>query len=76
MISFEINHSDSKALLQNMATELNITYNGEDFIIITPPIGNGIIKVLTIGSQLQVIMGDVTFTQDLFAKLQFDDVKI
>ena len=86
MISFEINHSDSKALLQNMATELNITYNGEDFIIITPPIGNGIIKVLTIGSQLQVIMGDVTFTQDLFAKrmsshqryyiLHFDDVFI
>ncbi len=86
MITFEINHSDSKVLLQHMAAELNISYNGEDFIIITPPIGNGIIKVLTIAKELQVIMAEVTFTQHLFAKrtcsdkryyiLHFDDVFI
>jgi len=84
MISFEINHSDSKVLLQNMAAELNIPYHGEDYINITPPIGNGIIKVITLAKELQVIMGDVTFTQHLFARrmsagkryyiLHFDDI--
>lgn len=84
MISFEITHSDSEVLLQNMAASLNIAYTGEDFIMVTPPNGNGIVKVITIAKELQVIMADVTFSQHLFVKrmpsarryfvLHFDDV--
>ncbi|MBP6024175.1 helix-turn-helix domain-containing protein [Ferruginibacter sp.] len=84
MISFEISHADSKVILQNMAAALNIAYTGEDFIMVTPPIGKGIIKVLTIAEELQVIMADVTLSQHLLVKrmqsarryfvLHFDDV--
>ena len=84
MISFEINHADSKVILQNMAAALHIPYTGEDFITVTPPTGKGIIKVLIIAEELQVIMTDVTFSEHLFVKrmpsarryfvLHFDDV--
>ena len=84
MISFEINHADSKVILQDMAVTLNLAYTGGDFIIVTPPAGKGIIKVLTIAEELQVILADVTFSQHLLVKrkpsarryfvLHFDDV--
>jgi AraC-like DNA-binding protein len=86
MIVFEINHTDNKILLQNMAAVMGMPYKGEDFINITPPIGTGVIKILKIAEELQVLMADATFYHHLLAKreyskeryyiLHFDDLYI
>lgn len=65
---------------------MGIPYHGEDFIAIKPPVGSGIIKILNIAKELQVLMADATFSQYLLAKrkrseeryyiLHFDDVYI
>jgi len=69
-----------------MAAAAGIPYHGEDFIHLAPPIGTGIIKILGITDELQVLMADATFFQTLLAKrenaatryyiLHFDDLYI
>lgn len=67
MIVFEISHTDNKTLLQSMAAVMNIPYNGEDYITLHPPEGKGIIKILDIADELQVLLADATFSRDLLA---------
>jgi len=69
-----------------MAAVTGMPYNGEDYIYLTPPVGTGIIKILSIAEELQVLMADATFFRNLLAKrernenryyiLHFDDVYI
>jgi AraC-like DNA-binding protein len=69
MIIFEISHTDNKTLLKKMAAAASQTYNeGEDFFYINPPVGKGIIKVLNIADELQVLLADATFFQHILAK--------
>jgi AraC-like DNA-binding protein len=86
MIIFEMNHTDNKSLLQMMAAITGVPYNGEDFITLHPPAGEGIIKVIELADELQVLLADVAFNSYLIAKrkpsdkryyvLHFDDVYI
>lgn len=86
MIVFEINHTDNKSLLKSLAAVMNIPYNGEDHISITAPVGKGIIKILDIADELQVLMAEAEFNDYMVAKrkpsgkrfyiLHFDDAFI
>ncbi|MBL0356873.1 MAG: helix-turn-helix transcriptional regulator [Chitinophagaceae bacterium] len=86
MIVLELNHTDNKTFLRTMAAVMNAPYNGEDFIEIHPPAGTGIIKVIDLADELQVLLADVVFTKRLIAKreqsdnryyvLHFEDVHI
>ncbi|MFT3680868.1 MAG: AraC family transcriptional regulator [Ferruginibacter sp.] len=73
MIVFEINHTDNKTLLKSLATVMNIPYKGEDFIHITAPVGKGIIKVMDIAEELQVLMADAMFSHPMLAKRKHSD---
>ena len=86
MIVFELKHTDNKTLLGIMASVMHAPYNGEDFIMLKPPAGDGIIKVIDIADELQVLLADVEFSRYLIAKrersekryyiLHFEDVYI
>ena len=86
MIVFNINHSNYKVLLKDLAAALHIPYQGDDFLLLTPPAGNGIIKVLSLFDELQVMLADTSFGEKLvtarshssqrFYILHFDDVNI
>lgn len=86
MIVFNINHSNYKMLLGDLAAALHIPYQGDDFLLLAPPAGNGIIKVLSLFDELQVMLVDTSFGDKLvtarthssrrFYILHFDDVFI
>lgn len=86
MIVFNFNHTDYKMLLADFATTLKIPYKGEDYLSINPPHGKGIIKVLGLFNELQVMMADFTLKQplktiraksdDRYFVLHFDDFYI
>jgi AraC-like DNA-binding protein len=86
MIEFELRHTDNKTLLRTMAASMNLPYHGEDFLLIQPPAGNGIIKIIDLAAELQVLLADVTFDHHFIAKrppadkryyvLHFEDVHI
>lgn len=69
-----------------LASVMNVPYYGQDSIIVKPPAGNGIIKVIDVADELQVLLADVEFSQYLLAKrhrsekryyaLHFEDVYI
>lgn len=73
MIVFDINHTDNKTLLQRMATAAGMPYHGEDFIKLKPPIGHGLIKIINITDELQVLMADASFFQNLLAKREYSE---
>ncbi|MEO5890418.1 MAG: AraC family transcriptional regulator [Ferruginibacter sp.] len=86
MIVFNINHSDYKILLRDLAAALRLPFYGDDFLLLNPPAGNGIIKVLGLFDELQVMLADASFNQKMvltrnhssnrFFILHFDDVYI
>jgi AraC-like DNA-binding protein len=87
MIVLNPNYNNYKMLLQEIATVLNIPYQpGADFLIITPPAGNGIYKTIPLFDELQVLLVDVAISQPVIIKrertdnpyflLHFDDVYI
>lgn len=86
MIVLNINHINYKQLLQDLSTALNIPYKQEDFLIINPPKGEGILKAISLFDELQVLLADVSFNEglvtvrersdDRYFVLHFDDVFI
>lgn len=86
MIVFDINHTDYKELLSDLAKRLDLPYNGEDVLLLKEPSGKGFLKALSIYDGLQVLMVDATFHDYLITKrdkshqrdfiLHFDDVFI
>lgn len=86
MIVFELSHTDNTSLLQMMAGITGVPYNGEDFITLHPPAGEGVIKVINLAAELQVVLADVEFNSYFLAKrkpsekryyvLHFEDVSI
>jgi AraC-like DNA-binding protein len=73
MIVIEFNHNDNKTLLGNLATAMQVPYNGEDCITILPPLGRGIIKILDIAEGLQVLLADACFTVHIVGKRRQSD---
>jgi len=73
MIVFELNHTDNKSLLQMMASAMGLPYHGEDFVVIKPPAGEGIIKIINLAPELQVLLADVEFSHYFFARRQRAD---
>lgn len=86
MIAFDFNHTNYKQLMQDIASALHLPYTGADFLILTPPAGEGIIKVICLFDELQVMLIDASFDQkvlltrsrahQLHFVLHFDDVFI
>ncbi len=70
MIVFELSHTDNKSLLQMMASVMGLPYHGEDFIELRPPAGKGIIKIINLAPELQVLLADVEFNSYFLAKRQ------
>ncbi len=56
-----------------MAAAMGIPYHGEDFVLLHPPAGNGIIKIIDLAPELQVLLADVEFGSYFFAKRQQSD---
>ncbi len=69
-----------------MAGVMGTPYKEEDFIVLKPPAGDGVIKVIDLADELQVLLADVEFSQYLIAKrepsakryyvLHFDDIYV
>jgi len=69
-----------------LAATTGMPYHGEDFITLHPPAGEGVIKVINLAEELQVLLADVVFNSYFLAKrkpsdkryyvLHFDDVLI
>jgi AraC-like DNA-binding protein len=86
MAVVHINHTDYKALLQDMATMFRIPYSGNDFLTIIPPVGSGTFKAINLFDELQVMLVDATFFEEIitirnrsdkrYFLLHFDDVII
>lgn len=86
MIVIELKHTDNRSLLRLMAGVMRVPYHGEDFIELRPPAGEGIIKVIDLADELQVLLANVEFSSYLVAKrepsekryyaLHFDDIYI
>ncbi|MEN9569774.1 MAG: hypothetical protein RL172_1005 [Bacteroidota bacterium] len=68
MIILDLKHTDSKTLLQTLAQLINVPYHGADYIAITPPAGTGIIKVIDVAEELQVLLIDVTLNKYFVGK--------
>ena len=86
MIVFNINHTSYSELLRDLAAALHTPFTGDDYLLLTPPAGNGIIKVVSLFDELQVMMVDASFGHRLVTArnqsdqryyiLHFDDVMI
>lgn len=85
MTVLNVNHTNYRQLLHDMAAALGIKYNAEDdFIKLQPPAGEGILKALSLFNELQVLLADVRFCESLttirqrsndrYFILHFDDV--
>jgi AraC-like DNA-binding protein len=87
MIVLNTNHNNYKLLLQEIATALHIPYQpGADFLVVSPPAGEGIYKTISLFDELQVLLVDAAISQPVIIKrertevpyflLHFDDVFI
>jgi AraC-like DNA-binding protein len=86
MIVFDVNHINYTSLLRDLASAVQLPYNGEDFLLLSPPAGKGVIKVLSLFDELQVMLVDASFSERLmtirsnsckrYFILHFDDVYI
>ncbi len=84
MIVLHINHTNYKQLLHDLATCLHIPYAQEDYLMIPPPVGKGIFKVISLYDDLQVLLVNASFSEsiitirersdDRYFVLHFDDV--
>ena len=84
MIVLHINHINYKALLHDLAQAMNIPVIDDDYLILHPPAGNGILKALNLFDELQVLLADVSFNEGIitireqsnnrYFVLHFDDV--
>jgi AraC-like DNA-binding protein len=68
MIVLELQHTDNKTFLSNMAGLMGVPYHGADFILLQPPAGTGIIKVIDLANELQVLLADIVLSRHLIAK--------
>lgn len=73
MIVFELSHTDNQSLLRMLAGVMHLPYTGEDFLTIKPPVGVGMIKVINLAEELQVLLADVEFYQYYLARRQKSD---
>lgn len=73
MIVFELTHTDNRSLLHAMAGVMGVPYNGEDFIAIQPPAGRGVIKVIELAAELQVLLADIEWHQYFLARRKYSD---
>ncbi|MGC4102721.1 helix-turn-helix domain-containing protein [Ferruginibacter sp.] len=86
MIVLNINHTDYKSMLKDIAAALRVPYNNEDFINIPAPIGSGVLKIMRLYDELQVLLVDACFNYKVitirersdtrYFILHFDDVFI
>jgi AraC-like DNA-binding protein len=86
MIVLNINHINYQQLLQDLSAALNIPYKQDGFLEIISPVGEGILKSISLFDELQVLLADVTFndglmtirerSDDRYFVLHFDDVFI
>jgi len=86
MIVLNINHISYRQLLHDLSTALHIPYQQEDFLLLSPPAGEGIIKTISLFDELQVLLVNAFFNEklitirersdDRYFILHFDDVFI
>jgi AraC-like DNA-binding protein len=86
MIVLNINRTNYKEVLHDLAIWLDIPYEQDDFLIIKPPTGEGTFKAISLFDELQVLLVDATFNETLltvrkpseerYFLLHFDDVVI
>lgn len=72
--------------MQDLSAALHIPYQQNDFLILKPPAGEGILKTISLFDELQVLLADVYFNEklitirersdDRYFILHFDDVFI
>jgi AraC-like DNA-binding protein len=84
MIVLNTNRANYKDVLHDLAIWFDIPYDGDDFLILNPPVGEGIFKAFSLFDELQVLLADVTFnetlvtvrggTEERLFLLHFDDV--
>lgn len=51
--------------MQDISTALHLPYNQEDFLMIVPPAGEGILKTISLFDELQVLLADTYFNEKL-----------
>jgi len=86
MIVLNINHTDYRQLLSDISSALHMPYSGTDHIILQPPAGKGIIKIMRLFDELEVFLLDASFAEKVttirersetrYFILHFDDVHI
>jgi AraC-like DNA-binding protein len=72
--------------LHDLAIWFGIPYNQDDFLILTPPTGEGVFKAISLFDELEVLLVDATFNEAILTRrdrsdqrlfvLHFDDVVI
>jgi len=86
MIVLNINHISYRQLLHDLSTALHTPYQQEGFLLLSPPAGKGIIKIISLFDELQVLLVNACFNEklitirersdDRYFILHFDDVFI
>ncbi|MGG9961004.1 helix-turn-helix transcriptional regulator [Ferruginibacter sp. SUN106] len=86
MIVLNINHINYRQLLQDLSTALQIPYQQQDFLTLSAPSGEGVIKTISLFDELQVLLVDACFNERMitirersdnrYFILHFDDVFI
>ncbi len=86
MIVLNINQTNYKCFLLDLATAINTPLVHDDFLTLSHPIGQGTLKALSLFDELQVLLVDATFIDTVYTVrhrsdnryflLHFDDVYI
>jgi AraC-like DNA-binding protein len=87
MIFFCYNQTNYHTLVRDTALQLNQPFNAEKSLLTcTAPVGQGVLKAVSLANELEVLLADVTFSDrltilrprntDIFYILHFDDVFI
>lgn len=74
MVVFDINHTNYKLLIKDLASHLGIPYHhNSDHLVITPPAGNGIIRTIRLFDEFHVLLVNAVFNGELVTKRQCSD---
>ncbi|UEG49928.1 AraC family transcriptional regulator [Ferruginibacter lapsinanis] len=65
MVVFNIDHTNYKKLISDLASVLGLTVQQEDLLIISDPVGSGMIKVFSLFDELEVLLIDAVFYERL-----------
>lgn len=86
MVVFNIDHTDYKKLLKDFASTHGLRMQQEDFLFIKEPTGGGVMKVISLFDEVEVLLIDAYFSESLLTVreksddryyiLHFDDVNI